>query len=41
MQDQDNGIMEVLYSLGYKRKELIMINRVRNYMQVIYLSDVM
>ena len=40
IRENDKTIMETLFTLGYRKKELIRINRVRNYLQVIYISDI-
>ena len=39
--EKDQSIMQELYRIGYRDKALIRINRLRNFHQVIYLSDIM
>ena len=36
----DKGIMEEFYKIGYRETNLVRLNRVRNYLQVIHVSDV-
>ena len=42
IREGDTTIMLVLYSLGYSKRDLIRINRVRNFLRVlyIYVSDI-
>ena len=32
--------MHAFYTLGYQKRDLIRINRVRNFLQVLYVSDI-
>ena len=36
----DRGLMEEFYRIGYRETNLVRLNRVRNYLQVIYISDI-
>ena len=36
----DKGLMEEFYRIGYRETNLVRLNRVRNYLQVIYMSDI-
>ena len=40
IRERDTTIMETLFTLGYRKKELIRINRVQNFLQVLYVSDI-
>ena len=39
IREGDTTVMQALYTLGYRKIYLIHINRVRNFLQVMYISD--
>lgn len=39
IREGDKTVMQALYILGYRKRDLIRINRVRNFLQVLYVSD--
>ena len=40
IKEGDSTIMQSLYTLCYRKRDLIRINRVRNFLQVLYVSDI-
>ena len=40
IKEGDTTIMYAFFTLGYRKRDLIRINRVRNFLQVLYVSDI-
>ena len=40
IREGDTNIMQTLYTLGYQKQELMQINQVRIFLQVLYVSDI-
>ena len=40
IKEGDTTVMQALYTLGYRKRDSILINRVRIFLQVLYVSDI-